>query len=329
MAQKYVEMFANTLITISSSEDEGEVPKLTIRRTPPLEEIAKITTTEPKTPPKNPSHNLPPEKIVGAALKKLGITNDKAPAPIQHPRRHPIQMLRPIKTPSANRPIEHFKHIVELLSNPKHLTIALEGNLAIGKSTLINRLKSMADTSVLTIREPIDQWTHNGSINLLAKTYQTPHKWSFVFQTLVMSNMLQNHITASNTKIMERSLGSAYNVFLQAHHANRTMDHAAILALQEWYHMANELFNIEPDVIIYLRAPPNVAMRRLKLRNRKEERHVSYKYLTQIHEFYDEWLLNGSNFSKVIPVDADQSPDEILHDLNTQLAFFNTRHSNQ
>lgn len=123
---------------------------------------------------------------------------------------------------------------------------------------------------------------------------------------------------------MERSLGSAYHVFLHAHHINETMNDAAILSLQDWYHTADEEFNINPDLIIYLRASPEVAMKRLKTRNRKEERQISYKYLTQLHTLYDKWLLNEETTNvRVIPINANQTPEEIIRDLNTQFKYFN------
>lgn len=338
MAQKYVEMYANTLITVPSSDDEHDSPKLSVRKTPRLEDIAILISSADNsdresgdTTQKKITGKSPAESIVNAALKKLGINEKASPRAKQRPKKHHTSSTSNRIQPygahsSSNKPFEQiphtYKYISKLLNHSRGITIAIEGNIAIGKSTLLKRLQLLGPVHITTIREPLEQWTKNGHINLLERSYENPEKWSFILQSLVMTNLLQNHIVSKQTKIMERSLGSTYNVFLQMHHINQTMDHGAILALQEWYHTANDLYATTPDLIIYLRASPELAMKRLKIRDRKEEKHISYKYLTQIHSLYDKWLLNEETRVKVIPINADQTTEEMLKDINIQLAYF-------
>lgn len=341
-------MYANTLVSIPSEDDESGV-KMVIRRTPKLDDIPTLildsddsdyeSTKKEKTTNKPSSNQVtttrdknqsPAETVVNAALKKLGIEEKKSNQQKNWARENRNQRDSIRSYPYAKRRAEiqspsTYGYIRDLLNGSKRITIAVEGNIDIGKTTLINKLQTLGPACITTIREPLNQWTKNSNINLLEKMYRDPKKWSFIFQSLAMTNMLQNHLAPGKTKIMERSLGAAFHVFLHLHHLNETMDHGATMALQEWYHTADDLYVIKPDLIIYLRASPETAMRRLKIRDRNEEKNISYKYLTQVHKFYDQWLLNETTDVKVIPINADQSTDEMLRDLNIQVAHFNLK----
>ena len=69
---------------------------------------------------------------------------------------------------------------------------------------------------------------------------------------------------------------------------------------------------LEADVIIYLRTSPEIALTRVRSRNRRGEENVSLDYLTDLHQYYDNWLLHEDN---VIVVDVDNfdkvCPDQI------------------
>lgn len=227
--------------------------------------------------------------------------------------------IQPYSKHLTNTQPRQYPAISQILNDPRGITISLEGNIGIGKTTFLQKLRTLGHIRTTTIREPLEQWTNNNHVNLLDRMYARPTKWSFIFQTLVMTNMLQNHIYAAKTKIMERSLGSAYNVFLRAQHDNRTMDHQATTVLQQWYHAATKLYKTTPDIIIYIRASPAVAFQRVRNRGRREERRITYEYLTQIHTLYDEWLFQKNTTTRVIVLNANQPPVNMLEDLNVQL----------
>lgn len=329
------------------SDDEAGTQKTIVRRTPRMENIPTIIldtdgSDQEQDTKRKPATKSPAEIVVNAALGKLGIGEDKTPQwrkkvsmEDEKTQRQKRKNMRISSTPLRINPYAkhqmelkspiRYKYIGELLNGQKKLTIAVEGNIAIGKTTFLNKLRELAPVQITTIKEPLKQWTENANVNLLDRTYKNPHKWSFILQSLIMTNMLQNHITSGQTKIMERSLGSSYHIFLQLHHINETMDKMAITSLQDWYHTAEDLYMVKPDLIIYLRATPDLAMERLKKRNRKEEKSIPYKYLAQIHSLYDKWLFNEDAGVKVIPINANQSTEAMLRDLNIQVAHFNLK----
>ena len=70
------------------------------------------------------------------------------------------------------------------------------------------------------------------------------------------------------------------------------------------------------DVIVYLRTLPEIALTRIRKRNRQGEEDLSLEYLTKLHTYYDNWLLPINN---VVVVDADNFDNIVLEDIYRQV----------
>lgn len=195
-------------------------------------------------------------------------------------------------------------------------TVCIEGNIAAGKTTFINRLATKA--KIFTLREPLDKWRDVNNVNLLDNMYRDPCAWSFIFQNYVMLTMMHNHLHHGEVKIIERSIGSVKNVFLRAHMRLETMDSVQVKILEHWHNFLEEHLPVQIDLMIYLRVNPEVALRRLKKRSRPEERKITIEYLRTLAELYDQWMYNGTGM-KVITLNADASPKSMLKQLDRKL----------
>ena len=71
--------------------------------------------------------------------------------------------------------------------------------------------------------------------------------------------------------------------------------------LANFFNMVREHEGLKADVIIYLRTSPEIALTRVRSRNRQGEESVSLDYLTDLHQYYDNWLLYENN---VVVVDV-------------------------
>ncbi|NXV58338.1 DGUOK protein, partial [Molothrus ater] len=109
------------------------------------------------------------------------------------------------------------------------LRLALEGNIAVGKSTFL-RLLAAAFPRWHLVTEPVAQWRRvpgaagtaqvsGGSANLLQLMYQEPARWSFTFQSFSCLSRLKAVLeppeesggtpgTAPPVRVFERSLFS-------------------------------------------------------------------------------------------------------------------------
>lgn len=100
-------------------------------------------------------------------------------------------------------------------SQRKPFTILIEGNIGVGKSTLLNYFKQFDQIEI--VQEPVEKWQNLNGSNLLDLMYKDSQTWGFPFQMFALLLMLQNHNlqTVKKVKIMERSLFSAHNCFNQ------------------------------------------------------------------------------------------------------------------
>ncbi|NXD63356.1 DGUOK protein, partial [Eolophus roseicapillus] len=102
------------------------------------------------------------------------------------------------------------------------LRLALEGNIAVGKSTFLKLLgATFPEWHLMT--EPVTQWQKVparaaaavGSTNLLQMMYQEPTRWSYTFQTFSFMSRLKAMLepldepeTPSSVQVFERSVYS-------------------------------------------------------------------------------------------------------------------------
>ncbi|XP_060866928.1 deoxynucleoside kinase-like [Metopolophium dirhodum] len=195
-------------------------------------------------------------------------------------------------------------------------TVFVEGNVGSGKTTF---LEQFADCpNVYLAKEPVHKWQDVRGHNFLGLMYEDPKRWSFAFQSIVQRTMLELHQTrpklpGQNIKIMERSIYSARNIFVENLYKDNLMAAPEYSVLDAWYKWLIENVQIESDLIIYLRTDPEIAYQRIKTRNRSEEKNVSLEYIQHLHELHDKWLnVHITDVPKNIPVvivDANQSMD--------------------
>ena len=183
------------------------------------------------------------------------------------------------------------------------MLIYLEGNVASGKSTLLDWYKDCNEIKI--IKEPIQTWTgfknnkwaDSKITNFLDKSY-TENKTcvQYAFQNLGLWSRLKqlnDTVKSNKVRIVERSIFSALHVFSVV----ATQEHKMTNLEFDLLDYATEICSegplgqlVQPDLIIYLRTHPETCFERLKERNRPEEQNVSLGHLWNLHCAYDAWL---------------------------------------
>lgn len=209
------------------------------------------------------------------------------------------------------------------LNESSKFNIIIEGNIAAGKTTLLKYFDQIGQTKISTFGEPLEQWTNMHGYNLLDLLYQDTSNWAFAFQNYAMLTMMQNHIKEvnQNIKIMERSIFSARYCFIEAQVKLKNIDIIKFEILKEWFNFMTKNIQMKLDLIIYLRTTPNVALERVKKRNRPEEKNMNINYLTLLHELHDNWLINKQfpSPAQIIILNGDVTPEEIIEELESKI----------
>lgn len=233
-------------------------------------------------------------------------------------------------TPNYNCPNIPFvlkqhklNNIINFLNRKIKRTICLEGNIAAGKSTILSAIKELGNIDVLTLNEPLKQWTNIHDTNLLQLMYENPTKWATSFQSFALLTMAQNHTTTGKIKFLERSIYSTKYIFLEANKKNGNIDEVNFTILNNWFNFIITTIKIKINTIIYIKTNPKIAFQRLQKRSRPEETGIQEKYIEQIHQLYENWLTKGK-FAwpcQILILDGNKTTEEILQDLNEQITL--------
>ena len=205
----------------------------------------------------------------------------------------------------------------------------VEGNIGCGKTTLLDKLGENNNFEV--IREPVNLWIEikgsNGN-NLLQEFYEDPQRYSYLFQTMVFKTRLESldHEQTKPYRFSERSIWTDRYVFGKSCINSQKMNTLETNCYKFWFNWLEDKFSKKPDGIIYLRTDPTKCLERMRERARHEENSVSLDYLSEIHNYHEEWL-NGWTQTPLLIIDNNSDDDwtNVLKQVNN---FINTTNIN-
>lgn len=229
---------------------------------------------------------------------------------------HKMLGRKPLKQLDSNVLGNQLKDEVSALlpKGKKKYTVSVEGNIGCGKTTLLEYFKS--SPNVEAIKEPVEQWTNIQGHNALALLYQDPKRWSFTFNLYAQLTRIQMHVKPHSkpVKMLERSLYSTRYCFVENDYRSKTINGLEVSILNGWFDFLMERENTALDLIIYLRANPEICYERIKKRSRKEECGVPFELIQSLHDLHEEWLIQGKKYKIPAPVlvlDANKDYSEI------------------
>ncbi len=214
-------------------------------------------------------------------------------------------------------------YIKNKLNLNRKVLISIEGNIGVGKTSMMRLLKNKYLDVAEFIYEPVDEWLNikdENDNNLLDIFYKDKERWAYTFQNIAYitrMNLIIDKIINSDKRIIiiDRSLQADLNTFAKMLYDD------GVLNLVEWnaYNKWNNFFEknygfMVNHKILYLRCQPSIAYERMQMRGRGEEKNVSFSYLELLHKYHDNWLLNNVN-ALIVDVSDDFITDK--HNFNS------------
>ncbi|CAG5136533.1 unnamed protein product [Candidula unifasciata] len=198
--------------------------------------------------------------------------------------------------------------------------VAVEGNIGCGKSTFLNYFRKYNNVQVF--EEPVDKWKDVMGYNALDMLYKDTQRWSCPFEFLVTLSLMENHRAAQGqpgVQLLERSIYSTRHCFMEYLRSQgqlHSLDHGI---LTDWHTWLQQDEHVHVDLIVYLRATPEVCAHRMWLRSRAEESDIPLEYLRALHELHDDWLLHrkrGELPAPVLVLDANKNLQDLQRDID-------------
>jgi deoxyadenosine/deoxycytidine kinase len=180
----------------------------------------------------------------------------------------------------------------------KKYSIAVAGNMGVGKSTLTRLLTDQLGWT--PFYEAVDDNPY------LADFYKNMPQWSFHSQVFFLTRRLRYHrqiASHPNNVVQDRTIYEDAEVFARNLHQRRNMTDRDYQVYRDLYEEFIQILP-RPDLIVYLKASIPTLIERIHRRGRDFERDISPLYLQQLNELYNAWI-EDFTLCPVLVVPAD------------------------
>ncbi len=165
----------------------------------------------------------------------------------------------------------------------KHLVV-VAGNIGAGKTSLTERIGARLG------------W-HTGYESVadnpyLSDFYADMRAWAFHLQIFFLGHRAEQYLEAARdtrSAILDRSIYEDFHIFARALHHMGNVAERDYLAYRRLFDLVVDGLP-RPGLLIYLKAPVEVLMERIRRRARNIETGITIEYLSLLDSFYDEWL---------------------------------------
>jgi len=185
----------------------------------------------------------------------------------------------------------------------------IEGPTGVGKTTFVELLgRSIPDVTIM--HEPVETFVDvHGTGNLLDLFFKDQKRWAFtaeVYITLMHMKAVEKHAKNSQASvaIIDRSMYADCFVFGKMGYTAGTMSTIEWVMYKELFDWIVKNTTVKPHGFIYLKASPDIALDRVKNRQRTEEKDLSMQFEEDLHRCYTEWFIE----KKDIPAELANIP---------------------
>ncbi len=179
------------------------------------------------------------------------------------------------------------------------LYVAMAGNIGAGKTTLTRLIAEHYHW------EPYYEPVVNNPY--LDDFYADMKRWSFHLQIYFLAKRFQSMIEIQKNEVsvvQDRTIYEDVEIFARNLYRREEMSERDFKTYSELFYDMVAFIN-KPDLVIYLRARPEVLVERIMQRGRQSEKNIPIGYLKQLNEAYEKWIARYSAQNRVLIVDSE------------------------
>jgi len=194
-----------------------------------------------------------------------------------------------------------------------HHYIAVEGPIGVGKTTVVDRLAELLDANKV-----LEDWATNP---FLRSFYEGRPGAAFQVELFFLLSRYRQQQQLVQRQLFAQATLTDYVFEKSRLFAYLNLDDSELLIF-------DKLFSLlagglpKPDLVVYLQAPTEVLMRRVRTRGRPEEDGFSEEYMAEVNRAYNHYFFHYSATPLLVVNTADvdfvKSPDD-LDDLLKQI----------
>ena len=193
--------------------------------------------------------------------------------------------------------------------------IVVEGPIGVGKTSLA---KMLADEfQAWTVFERVEDNP------FLPKFYKSRETYAFQNQTFFLLNRYQQQTDLAQQDLFNQNTVADYLFAKDQIFASLTLSAEELSLYQQIYALLNTRVP-KPDLVVYLQARPEVLYKRIKKRDKKYERGVTFEYLGEVAQaynqfffHYDETPLLVVNTSEIDFVSSSKDLADLIKEINS------------
>jgi deoxyguanosine kinase len=161
--------------------------------------------------------------------------------------------------------------------------IVVEGPIGVGKTSLAKLLAQ--EFQARTVFERVEDNP------FLPKFYKARELYAFQNQTFFLLNRYQQQMELSQYDLFKQDTVADYLFAKDKIFAALTLSTEELSLYQQIYALLNARVP-KPDLVVYLQARPEVLYKRVKKRDKKYERSVTFEYLSEVAQAYNQFFFH-------------------------------------
>ena len=177
-----------------------------------------------------------------------------------------------------------------------HRYIVIEGPLGVGKTSLAQMLAEKMNGQ--TLMEDVEENP------FLVEFYRDPQKFRFQAQIFFLLRRYEQAQAMSQMDLFNRVVISDYLFDKDRIFAQVNLDDNEFWLYEQLFQILRKRVT-PPDLVLFLQANTDILMERIKKRNRKYERSISFKYLEKINQTFNDFFFHYTD-SPLLVVNASE-----------------------
>ena len=192
--------------------------------------------------------------------------------------------------------------------------IVVEGPIGVGKTSLAGMLANEFQGRMVFERVEDNPF--------LPKFYKSRELYAFQNQTFFLLNRYRQQMELAQQNLFNQNIVADYLFAKDQIFAALTLSAEELSLYQQIYVLLNTRVP-KPDLVVYLQARPEVLYKRVKKRDKKFERGVTFDYLSEVAQaynqfffHYDETPLLVVNTSEIDFVSSSKDLADLIKEIN-------------